>query len=76
MSSISSISATASFSAAQAGVQRGQALVAQAAQSIAQGEVDPQNMINLIEGQRTVEANLKVLQTEDEILGTILNVKA
>lgn len=76
MSSITSISATSSFSAAQSGVQRGQALVAQAAQSLSQGEIDPQNIINLIEGQRTVEANLKVMQTEDEILGTILNVKA
>lgn len=76
MSSVASISANSSFTAAISGVQRGQALVAQAAQSISEGEIDPQNMINLIEGQRTVEANLAVMRTEDEILGTILNTKA
>lgn len=76
MSSVSSISSTSIFNHAQAGVQKGQAQVAQAASAIANGDLDPQNLVDLIQGQHTVSANLAVLKTEDEILGTILDTKA
>jgi len=76
MSSLSSISVQSTFSAAQEGVQRGLDLAAQATQSLSQGAVDPQNIIMLIQGQRTVEASQAVLRTADEMTGTLLNVKA
>ena len=75
MSSIAPISIQSSFGAAQEGVQRGLDLAARATSSLSQGEVDPQNIIMLIQGQRTVEASLAVLRTSDEMSGTLLNVK-
>ena len=64
------------FGAARDGMQRGLSQVARAAQSIAKGEINPQNATDLIEGQRTMEANAKVLQTSQEMVGTLLNTRA
>ena len=71
-----SINLPPSFSSAKDGMQRGLNLVARASQSIAQEGMGPQNAADLIEGQRTVEMNAKAMQTADEVLGTILNVRA
>ena len=57
-------------------MQRGLSQVARAAQSIARGEINPQNATDLIEGQRTMEASAQILQTSNEKLGTLLNVTA
>ncbi len=36
----------------------------------------PEDIVNLIESQRDVEANLKVIKTESELLGTIIDTYA
>lgn len=74
--STATLSFPSTFSSAHAGIQRGLSRVATAAQSIAEGDIDPQNSVDLIEGQRMMEMNIKVLQTADEMLGTLLNAKA
>ena len=73
MISTSSLSRPA-MGAARAGLQQGLSQVARAAQSIAKGENNPRNATDLIEGQRTMEVNARVLQKADEKLGTLLNV--
>lgn len=75
ISSTSTISRPA-LGAARAGLQQGLSQVARAAQSIAKGEYNPRNATDLIEGQRTMEVNARVLQRSDEKLGTLLNVSA
>jgi flagellar hook protein FlgE len=60
---------------AQAGMRRGLALYSTAAEALAQGNLDPGNVIGLIEGQRTYEMNAQVVRTSDEMLGTLLDVK-
>lgn len=64
------------FGEARDGMQRGLSQVARAAQSIAKGEINPQNVSDLIEGQRTMESSARVLQTSNEMIGTLLDVTA
>jgi len=49
-----------------------------AAKNIATKKLEnlPEDMVNLITGQREVEANLKVIKTENELLGTIIDTFA
>ena len=48
------------------------------AEDIAKSNLErlPEDIVNLIESQRDVEANLKVIKTEDELLGTIIDIYA
>ena len=48
------------------------------AKSIASNNLDrlPEDMVNLMVNQREVEANLKVIKTNDELIGTIIDTFA
>ena len=56
-------------------MRRGLSLFSSAAEAIAQGNMDPANVVG-IQGQRTYEMNAKVVRTSDEMLGTLLRIKA
>jgi hypothetical protein len=43
---------------------------------IAQGDVSPENMLGLIEGQVQVKASAAVARTADQTVGTLLNALA
>jgi len=76
---ISSVPTSSSANAtelAQEGMRRGLARFGTAAAAIAQGNLDPSNMVGQIEGQRTYEMNAAVVRTADEMLGTLLDIKA
>ena len=57
-------------------MRRGLARFSTAAEAVAQGNLDPGNVVSQIEGQRTYEMNAAVLKTADEMLGTLLDTKA
>jgi flagellar hook protein FlgE len=45
--------------------------------ALARGNVDPaQEMVNLMVGEQGFKANIKVLQTAEEMLGSILDIRA
>lgn len=47
-----------------------------AGEKIADGDLDPDNMIDLLEAQILVKANAATLRTSDDILGSLINTKA
>lgn len=58
------------------GMTRATQRVERAAGEIAQGSLDPKDVVELTLGQREFEANAAVLRTADEMLGTLLDRKA
>ena len=76
VSSVSSSSLPSPIASAQEGMRRGFARFSTAAEAVAQGNLDPGNVVGQIEGQRTYEMNAAVLKTADEMLGTLLDTKA
>lgn len=57
------------------GMRRATRLVEEAARGIAGGEVTSARMVDMIKGERMFEANASVMRTQDEMIGTLLNVK-
>jgi flagellar hook protein FlgE len=64
------------FATAQEGMRRSLAQVGRSAEALSQGDLDPGNIVGLLQGQRLYEVNAKVLRTGDQMLGTLLNVFA
>lgn len=50
--------------------------VEEAAVNLSKGEVTANNMVELSANQRSFEANAKVMQTHNEMTGTLLNTRA
>ena len=75
ISPLTTSSLPAPLAAAQAGMHRGQALFSTATEALAQGQLDPANMVSLLQGQRTYEMNAQVVRSADETLGTQLDVR-
>lgn len=76
ISSVNSSTLPDPVTSAQAGMRRGLSVFSTAAEAIAQGNLDPSNFVGMIEGQRTYEMNAKVVQSSDEMLGSLLDIKA
>ncbi len=64
------------FATAQEGMRRSLAQVESSASALAQGDLDPGNIVDLLQGQRLYEINAKILRTGDQMLGTLLSVFA
>ncbi len=75
ISSVPTASSANATAIAQEGMRRGLAQFGTAAAAIAQGNLDPSNVVGQIEGQRTYEMNAAVVRTADEMLGTLLDTK-
>ena len=58
------------------GLNRSRQLVNTSAQQIAQGNLSPRPIINLIIGEYTFKANALVVKTQDQMRGTLLNALA
>ncbi len=60
------------------GIQNAYKKINKSAENIALNKLEnlPEDMVNLMTGQREVEANLKVIKTNDELLGTIIDIFA
>jgi flagellar hook protein FlgE len=76
ISPVSTTDLPSAFASAQEGMRRGLAQVDESSAAIADGDLDPGNVVGLIQGQRTFEMNAKVLRTGAEMLGTLLDVMA
>ena len=46
------------------------------AEAIASGDINVDDMVGLMEGQRSFEANLAVVKTGDQMIGTLLDMFA
>jgi len=57
-------------------MQKAQEGMEQAAAKIAQGEVTPKNVTDVMSEQRVFEANAKVMKIFDEHVGNLLNILA
>lgn len=64
------------FDIAAGGVRRSVDQANRAGTEIANGALDPEPFVQLIEAQAGVKANMVVLRTADEMLGTLLDRKA
>lgn len=63
------------FASAQEGIQRALKQANVAANQLAEGDVDPQSIIDLNEASIMVKLNAVTMRTGDEMLGTLLNTK-
>ncbi len=75
--SIPSVSSTSftDFSRSVEGARRATAKFEEAAEKIAKGDITSSRMVELIESERMFEANLSVIRAQDEMIGSLLNVK-
>jgi flagellar hook protein FlgE len=73
---VSSVSTNSATSNAIEGLKKAQNTVDQAAQNIAGGSQDPQDIVALSQAATSFKANAAVIKTDDEISKTLLDIKA
>jgi hypothetical protein len=64
------------FAAPLEGMRRGLAQAGQAAEKVASGDLSPENVVAQIQAGVLVKANAVAVQTADELLGSIIDLKA
>lgn len=57
------------------GVRRAFAQMDGASEKISQGDVSAQNMVKLMESEKMAKASMVALRTQDDVIGTLLNIK-
>jgi flagellar hook protein FlgE len=73
---VSSVSTSSATSTAIQGLKKAQNTVDQAAQNIAGGSQDPQDIVSLSQAATSFKANAAVIKTDDEMSKTLLDIKA
>jgi flagellar hook protein FlgE len=73
---VSSVSSGSATSNAIEGLKKAQNTVDTAAQNIAGGSQDPQDIVSLSQAATSFKANAAVIKTDDEISKTLLDIKA
>jgi hypothetical protein len=71
-----SVAAVNTASTAIEGLKKAQNVVENAAQNIAAGSQDPQDIVALSQGATQFKANVAVLKTTDEMQKSLLDIKA
>ena len=64
------------FAAPLEGIRRGTNRATAAANSLAGGEIDAEQIVELMLAQKVVKANAAYVRTADDLLGTLLNTQA
>jgi hypothetical protein len=64
------------FAAPLEGIRRGMAQAGEAAEKMARGDLSPENVVAQIQAEVLVKANVAVMRTTQEILGSIIDLKA
>jgi len=64
------------FAAPREGIQRGVSHVNAAADKLAEGEITPENMIEVMQAETLVKANAAYLRSVQNVLGSLLNTRA
>ena len=73
---VSSVSTNNATSTAIEGLKKAQKTVDQAAQNIAGGSQDPEDIVALSQAATSFKANAAVIKTDNEISKTLLDIKA
>lgn len=73
---VSSVSTSNATSNAIEGLKKAQNTLNNAAQNIAGGSQDPQDIVSLSQAATNFKANAAVIKTENEISQTLLDIKA
>lgn len=68
-------SSLAQFDQAREGMDRAERRLERSASKIAQGDLDENSILDLIVSERTYQANAVVVRTQDEMIGSLLDVK-
>lgn len=73
---VSSVSTNNATSTAIEGLKKAQNTLDNAAQNIAGGSQDPQDIVSLSQAATSFKANAAVIKTNDEMSKTLLDIKA
>ena len=73
---VGSVSTNSPTSTAIEGLKKAQNTLENAAQNIAGGSQDPQDIVSLSQAATSFKANAAVIKTEDELTKTLLDIKA
>ena len=73
---VGAVSSTSTTSTAIEGLKKAQSTLDQAAQNIAGGSLDPQDIVSLSQAATSFKANAAVIKTDDEMTQTLLDIKA
>ena len=64
----------AAFDHAKKGMRQAEQRLNKASHAIANGDLSADRMVDLIVSERVYASNAKVVKTQDELVGTLLNV--
>lgn len=64
------------FAAPLQGIQRGMEQMSEAAQQVAEGDISPENVVQQMQAEILVKANVAAARTADQILGSLLDTLA
>lgn len=64
------------FAAPRSGIERGMRQLQDAAGQIAQGDISPENVVQQIQAEVLVKANVMAARTADQILGSLIDTLA
>jgi hypothetical protein len=70
------VSSNSTVSTAIEGLKKAQNTVNNAAQNIAEGSMDPQDVVALSQAATSFKVNVAVLKAEDEMTKSLLDIKA
>ena len=73
---VGSVSTSAAASTAIEGLKKASSQIENAAQNIAGGSQDPQDIVSLSQAATSFKANAAVIKTDDEMTKTLLDIKA
>lgn len=70
------VSATSTISTAIEGLKKAQSSVEAAAENIAEGSLNPEDIVSLSAASLSFKANVAVIKTENETTKSLLDIKA
>jgi len=73
---VGSVSSNSTVSTAIEGLKKAQSTVDNAAQNIASGSQDPEDIVALSQAATSFKANAAVIKTDNEIQKSLLDIKA
>jgi flagellar hook protein FlgE len=73
---VGSVSSNSTISTAIEGLKKAQNTLSKAAQNIAGGAQDPEDIVSLSQAAAGFKANAAVIRTDDEMTQTLLDIKA
>lgn len=76
ISSVEPRSSADLFAAPLEGMRRGMERTNRAAENLAEGEITPENVVGLMQGEALVKANAAYFRTVENVLGSLLNTRA